>query len=472
LRDATEAAVAFSARTGDLDTAAQMLGRAYLGSTNRLIMYGIKIDESIPKEQRFAEVMRQAMKNQEGVRKETETFTGTLKQLWNQISDVGEVVGKELAEPLKDLMKYVLSNKAEILQFAQDLALWIADWARDLGTVVKFLMSEEGKIFMRGAAKGAAAGGVFGGIFGGLPGAALGILGGGAAGGAAALHSGSADNMFFGSPTGDDGVDLGPIGGGRKRGAKPPTGLAPGGGTGNTENDPESFENRWKKAFRNVATNARDLGGTISMIMSGVQSTLSSGFAMMFTNLADHTMKIGEIMKNFMLSFRDLFFKVVAEMLAKWVVAKLAEAAASKASIMVSIMGYMAQAKAAVMAAYAAIPGVGIALGLAAVAVIAGIMTGFINFAQGGIVDKPTMARIGETGDREAVINLDSQKGKRALREAGGGGGGRGGASVVIQGMFLEADEAKWERLTRTVIIPMLDNYGQKTRDGVRFSRT
>ena len=72
LRDATEAAVAFSAKTGDLETAANMLGRAYLGSTNRLILYGIKVDESIPKEQRFAEVMRQAMKNQEGARKETE----------------------------------------------------------------------------------------------------------------------------------------------------------------------------------------------------------------------------------------------------------------------------------------------------------------------------------------------------------------------------------------------------------------
>lgn len=66
----------------------------------------------------------------------------------------------------------------------------------------------------------------------------------------------------------------------------------------------------------------------------------------------------------------------------------------------------MKEAAAKSLASYAGIPFAGIALGLSAVAAIVGVMASLPKFAEGGIVNSPTLGLFGEAGP-EAVMPLD-----------------------------------------------------------------
>ena len=66
----------------------------------------------------------------------------------------------------------------------------------------------------------------------------------------------------------------------------------------------------------------------------------------------------------------------------------------------------MKEAAAKTLASYAGIPFAGLALGLSSVAAIVGVMTSLPKFAEGGIVNSPTLGLFGEAGP-EAVMPLD-----------------------------------------------------------------
>lgn len=81
------------------ESAAALLGRAYAGQTERLKRYGIIIDETIPKKERFAEVLRQIQARFGGAAAaEIETYSGQVAQLKNQLGDLAEIVGKRLLQ--------------------------------------------------------------------------------------------------------------------------------------------------------------------------------------------------------------------------------------------------------------------------------------------------------------------------------------------------------------------------------------
>ena len=76
--------------------------------------------------------------------------------------------------------------------------------------------------------------------------------------------------------------------------------------------------------------------------------------------------------------------------------------------------------------------GIPIAIGIiAAVAVLAAVLSGGLKFADGGIVTGPTRAIIGEGGSSEAVIPLNS-RGAAFMQQALGVGGG-GNQTIVLQ---------------------------------------
>ena len=78
------------------------------------------------------------------------------------------------------------------------------------------------------------------------------------------------------------------------------------------------------------------------------------------------------------------------------------------------------------MAAYASIPFVGIALGLAAVAAIVAAMKSIPKFADGGIVSGPTLAMVGEyagaSGNPEVIAPLDKLRSMLAPSQGYGSG--------------------------------------------------
>ena len=105
------------------------------------------------------------------------------------------------------------------------------------------------------------------------------------------------------------------------------------------------------------------------------------------------------------------------------------EIAASSAKIAVKSAETNANVSAAVsgaMAAYASIPFVGIALGLAAVAAIVAAMMSIPKFADGGIVSGPTLAMVGEyagaSGNPEVIAPLDKLRSMLAPSQGYGSG--------------------------------------------------
>lgn len=95
LKTATQAAVDLSAGLGiDLNTAFDLVAKSAAGNTAALGRYGIKVDENIPKSERFANVLGQINDKFGGLDvTRANTFGGALTQLSNSFNDLLENVG-------------------------------------------------------------------------------------------------------------------------------------------------------------------------------------------------------------------------------------------------------------------------------------------------------------------------------------------------------------------------------------------
>lgn len=99
---ATEAALDFAKAQGiDLQTAATQLGKAFVGEVGALGRYGIAIDESIPKTERFEAVIGQLQKRFGGrAAGEGDTLIGSFMIFKEVIGDFFEAVGSNLTDSL------------------------------------------------------------------------------------------------------------------------------------------------------------------------------------------------------------------------------------------------------------------------------------------------------------------------------------------------------------------------------------
>lgn len=99
LKETTRLTLDLAAAKGiDLNSAANLIGKAFAGETSMLSRYGIVIDESIPKTQRFAEVTKLLSDRFGGsALAQQETFTGSLAKLKNTFSDTAEKIGQLFA---------------------------------------------------------------------------------------------------------------------------------------------------------------------------------------------------------------------------------------------------------------------------------------------------------------------------------------------------------------------------------------
>jgi hypothetical protein len=102
IKRTTQAALDFAAATGtDLETATNLLGKAFAGNTAQLWRYGIVIDQTLPVAQRFEAALGQLEQRFGGQAiAAAQNYEGQLAQLKNAFNDVEESIGKFLGAML------------------------------------------------------------------------------------------------------------------------------------------------------------------------------------------------------------------------------------------------------------------------------------------------------------------------------------------------------------------------------------
>lgn len=105
LKKTTQATLDLATATGtDLNAAALLLAKAFKGETGSLSRYGIILDESTPKSEKFAAAVAEINKNFGGsAQADVKTFGGGLQQLKNQLGDIQEEIGIGLIPALRNI---------------------------------------------------------------------------------------------------------------------------------------------------------------------------------------------------------------------------------------------------------------------------------------------------------------------------------------------------------------------------------
>ncbi len=140
LQQATKAALDFSKVTGSLESSFMIVAKAAEGNTGALSRYGIKIDENIPKNERFAAAMR-ALNSQFGGMAESSlnTFSGAIQKLTVSFSDVLEETGKLFTQ--SPVLRAVIGYLANAFADLADKIKAFAGTGDAVGSVVKALLN-------------------------------------------------------------------------------------------------------------------------------------------------------------------------------------------------------------------------------------------------------------------------------------------------------------------------------------------
>lgn len=95
IKETTQAVLNLSSGLGiDLNTATLLVGKAFAGQTETLSRYGLRIDESIPKGERFTAVLEQINQRFGGAAQANlTTVSGKFADIKNRLSDLAEEIG-------------------------------------------------------------------------------------------------------------------------------------------------------------------------------------------------------------------------------------------------------------------------------------------------------------------------------------------------------------------------------------------
>jgi hypothetical protein len=94
---------------GDMNTAASMFAKVVGSSTNALSRYGIEIDMSASKSEKFEEIMKKVNEKFGGRSAElADSYTGTVKQLKNAYGDLKEAMGHVMANQMEPSIPLML----------------------------------------------------------------------------------------------------------------------------------------------------------------------------------------------------------------------------------------------------------------------------------------------------------------------------------------------------------------------------
>jgi len=114
-----------TAKKIDLRTASELVGKAFVGETGTLSRYGIIIDQSVPKTEKFIEVQRVMQKMFGGAAQaEVEQYIGWVAQLTNAWGDLKEKIGSAYIPALKSLavnLKPIVERAGEWIELNKEL---------------------------------------------------------------------------------------------------------------------------------------------------------------------------------------------------------------------------------------------------------------------------------------------------------------------------------------------------------------
>jgi hypothetical protein len=154
IKQATKAALDLSAATGTrLNAAFLLLAKAAAGETSSLSRYGIILDQSVPKSEKFAAAIAQINANFGGqAEAQARTYSGLLQQISNAYGDLKEKLGFAIIENEKVLelltkIRDVLSS-GKLVELVDDLAEKMAKYATATATA-----ADESVQFARGVSQ-------------------------------------------------------------------------------------------------------------------------------------------------------------------------------------------------------------------------------------------------------------------------------------------------------------------------------
>jgi len=137
LKDVTKSTLDLASAKGmDLASAAQLLGKAFVGETGALSKQGIVIDDSLPKHEKFAAVMAKVNGMFGGqAEKERMTAIGQLKGMQNTFNELQETIGGLIAGPATAIMKWLV----DIIKNVNSAIQTIANAKSQAGSFANFI---------------------------------------------------------------------------------------------------------------------------------------------------------------------------------------------------------------------------------------------------------------------------------------------------------------------------------------------
>lgn len=134
LEEATTAAAGLAAKYNiDLNSAMQLIGRASQGQTGTLARYGIILDDTLSKEEKFNQLLKIGVSNFSLAEAKANTFSGKMKQLSNAWGDMLEEVGKSIAEGAN--FKMMIDSAIKKIQS-------LTQWLKSIGGEASYMMQE------------------------------------------------------------------------------------------------------------------------------------------------------------------------------------------------------------------------------------------------------------------------------------------------------------------------------------------
>lgn len=127
IQKATKGAIGLAATLGiDLEKATMLVYKASIGNTAALGRYGLKVDETLPKEEKFAALLEKLAPMYGRATAETNTFGGQLTQLGKAFDEAKETIGGAIIsnEALQRAIKNVTAAVVELVSSGR-LSEWV-----------------------------------------------------------------------------------------------------------------------------------------------------------------------------------------------------------------------------------------------------------------------------------------------------------------------------------------------------------
>jgi hypothetical protein len=451
---ATKATIDMSSAMGiDLNQAAQLVGKAFVGETGALSRYGIVVAEGTEKSKKFEAVLAQVEKRFGGTAQaQMQTFSGQVKSMSNAFGELMEAIGKVLVgggktggitgfitDAIKAMTWFVEAlgtAKGALVSFASVVALYFLTlWttiSNTILTVVQKLYELAGQLPLIGALYQAI-------------GEKVGALN-------TALQT-NLSRLMAGR--------LMAIEGARK--------IA-------------EAETAKTQVIKNAAAEEFDVRKAMSDFINKQQEVDHEKFQAklkdehdLFLEWSESFLATNKEMWEFAGHLSDFFFDGVGDAFAEMIVDGKSFGAAMKqifrdmAKQIISYIVTMIAKLIAFLILREAARQLGGAYGQAASAAMTAAANattwGGAGMAEGGMINEPSIMTglrsgrshlVGEAGP-EAVVPMN-----KSVSEMGGGGG----ITINIVGQFVEGDEAKWQRLIREKVVPEIRRFTMSSPTG------